>query len=84
MDQIFGVAIGSQGPPDLGCRQFLARRGDGRGEPADGMQNIDGRVVTLGAELPGEDEVAVEDAAYRVADRLVEIVALHQHGEESQ
>ena len=47
------------------------------------MQDVDGRVVALRRQLARQNDVAVQNGAHRVADGLVEIVALHQHREEA-
>ena len=83
LDQVLGVAVGGERAANLARGLFLRGGGDGAGETADGVEDVDGRVVALGAELAREDDVAVEDAAHGVADGLVEIVAFHQDGEET-
>ena len=66
------------------ARGLLLRRARRCAEqPADRVQDIDGRIVALARQLPRKDEVAVENGADGVADGLVEIVAFHQHGEEA-
>src|SRR5215469_14204177 len=62
---------------------LLARGGDGRGQPADRVQDINSRIVTLVTQAAGQDKVAVEDAADSVADRFVEVVSFHQDGEKA-
>src|SRR6266581_216962 len=47
------------------------------------MEDVDGWIVPGGAQRPRKNNVAIQHGAHRIADRLVEIVALHQHGEES-
>src|ERR1035441_8461181 len=83
LDQILGIVVGGEGGANFARGLLLRRRGDGVGQTADGVQDIDGRIVALRAELAGKDEVAVEDGADGIADGLVEIVAFHQDGEET-
>ena len=45
------------------------------------MQHVDGRIVPRRAQLARKNNVAVQDCSHGVADRLVEIVAFHQHRE---
>src|SRR5205809_6973993 len=47
------------------------------------MEDVDGWIVSGGAQRPRKDNVAIQHGAYGVADRFVEVVALHQHREES-
>src|ERR1039458_1150742 len=54
-----------------------------RKEPAHGMQDIDGGVVRGRGQPAGKDDVAIQDGAAGIANRLVEIVALHQNREEA-
>ena len=51
-------------------------------QPAEAFQHVDGRIVAARAELPRQPGVAVEQAAHGVADRLVGVVGLDQHGVE--
>jgi len=83
LDQIFSIMIGRERLTQSRCARLLLGGSDRAGEPADGVQNVDGRIVILGRELSRKDDVAVENGAHRVADGLVEIVALHQHGKEA-
>jgi hypothetical protein len=59
----------------------------GRGHLAlqarDRLQHVDRRVVAGVRELAGQDDVAVEDRARRVGDRLVHVVAVDEHGVEA-
>src|SRR5579864_6811376 len=45
------------------------------------MTNIDRGIMTPNRQLARQNQVPVQNAANRIADRLVEIVALHEHGE---
>ncbi len=62
---------------------FCSRRTQARRQPADRLQDIDGRIMPRRAQLARQNDVAVQNGAHRVADGFVEIVAFHQHGEKS-
>ena len=47
---------------------------------ADALQHVDRRIVIPRAEVAREHDVAVEDRADRVGDRLVVVVAVDEHG----
>ena len=49
----------------------------------DRAQHVDRRIAAALGDRAVEHDMAVEDAAHRVGDRLVVIVALDQHGEEA-
>src|ERR1035437_8131523 len=83
LDQVLGIAVGGERAANFARGLLLRGGGDSVGETAYGVKDIDGRVVALGAELAGKEEVAVEDAADGIAHGLVEIVAYHQDGEET-
>ena len=47
------------------------------------MHHVDRRVMSGGGQAAGKNDVPIQDGAYRVADRFVEVVAFHQNGEEA-
>ena len=67
----------------LARRLFLLRRAQARRQPADRLQNVDGRIMPRRAQFARQNDVAVQNSAHRVANRLVEIVPFHQHREKS-
>ena len=54
-----------------------------RGDPGDRLEHVDAREVPGGGEPAGQHDVAVEDRAGGVGDRLVVVVALDEHGVEA-
>ncbi len=54
------------------------------GEAAYRVEYIDGRIVSGGRQVARQNQMPIQDAASRVANRLIEIVAFHQHGEEAR
>src|SRR6185312_3347287 len=83
VDEVFRALICGECLPNLDGRLLLLGRGKARCEPAHGLKNVDGRIVAGSAEFSGKNNVAVEDGANCVADRLIEIVAFHEDGEKS-
>ena len=51
-----------------------------RHHAAEALQNVDRRIVSALGELAAEDEVAVEDGAASVGDRLAVVVAFDEDG----
>ena len=49
------------------------------GRPADGVKHVDGRVMPLLGQLPGQLDVAIEHAPAGVGDRLIHVAAFDQH-----
>src|SRR5690348_2134795 len=47
------------------------------------MTDVDGGVMPRGAQFPRQNQMSIQNAADRIANRLVEIVTFHQHGEEA-
>ena len=84
LDQLLGVAVRGQQPA-----QRLRRRPAARSSVTTGAtREIDSSTSMLGkwpavASRRSSDDVAVEDRAGGVGDRLVEVVALDQHGVEA-
>ncbi len=58
------------------------RSGDGRHHAADRRLQVDGRKVPLLGQTATEHDVAVENGAHVVGDRVLLVVAFHQHGVE--
>jgi hypothetical protein len=58
----------------------MVRCDQARHEPTHAGQDIDRRIVPTIGEAACEHDVTVQDASYRIADRLVEVVTLDQHG----
>ena len=83
MDQVFGLMVGGQNLAQFGGGFTLFRRGDFAGQTADRIQDVNGRVMSHGAELAGQNNVAVQDGTRGVADGFVKVVAFHQHSEKS-
>ena len=47
------------------------------------MQRIDARIVSVGLQFTRKNQVPIENAANRVADRLIEVVAFNQDGKDT-
>ena len=47
---------------------------------ADAAEDIDGRVVILGCQVPCEVDMAIENGAQGIRYRFVGVIAFHQHG----
>ncbi len=60
----------------------MLRAGDVGHQAAQALQHVDGRIVAAGGQFPRQPGVTVQQAADGVADGLVGIVGLDQHGEE--
>ena len=84
VDQVFGALMRGHGFADFERGFFLFGRVQPRRQPAHRLQNVDGRIMPRRAQLARKNDVAVQDGPHRVANRLVEIVAFHQHREETR
>ena len=82
-DQVGLVAVGGHQAPDVVARRAHVARDDLADEARDAGQHVDRRVVAGVREVAREHDVAVEDRAHRVGDRLVHVVAVDQHGVEA-
>src|SRR5579871_4174938 len=82
LDEILRIVIERQGFAYFLDGGNLLRRGNTGGQPAKRIADIDGGIVSGGAEFAGENEVAVQNAAHGVADGLVEIVTFYQDRKE--
>ena len=49
-------------------------------QPADRVQHLDGRIPALGGQRARKHDMPVEQRAHRIHQRILLIVALHQHG----
>ena len=78
----FGV-FGEERAELAGCHLVILRN-DGGLAAGDGGEDVDRRIVVLLRELAREDDVAVEDGARFVGDRLGHVVALDKDGVESR
>src|ERR1035438_1192639 len=63
---------------------FLFRTVEPRRQPAHRLQNIDGWIVPRRAQIARKNDMTVQDRPHGIANRLVKVVALHQHGEEAR
>jgi hypothetical protein len=81
-DQVFRARVGGHEPAQAGCLVEVRRLGYGGHEPADGIEYGDGRIPALGSERAGENHVAVEKRAHGIDQRILLVVAFHQHGVE--
>jgi hypothetical protein len=77
VDQILRALVRRHGLSDLDRGIFLFGTAESGRETAHRLQNVDGRVVARRAQLARKNNVAVQDGAHRVADRLIEIIAFH-------
>src|SRR5581483_6921973 len=75
-DQLLHVRIGRHDLPRLLDAGQIGGIGGPRHGPRDGFEHVDGRIAAAFGDGPFHDDMAVEDAAYRVGDRLVVVVAL--------
>ena len=82
-DQVFVIAIGGQEAANQRGRAAMLLAGNVGHQPAEARQHVDGRIVAAVGQAAGEPRMAVQQAANGVGDRLVGIVALDQHGEET-
>ncbi|MNS94342.1 hypothetical protein D3C72_1285540 [compost metagenome] len=82
LDQLFHVGIGRQALTGAAV-QFALGRGLAAGQgPADRLQHVDGGEAAALGDLAVHDDVAVQNTAYGVGDRLVMVAAVHQDGEQ--
>src|SRR5258706_9442466 len=82
LNQILRVVIDRERFADLLNVGKLSGTGDLRRQTADGIEDVDGGIVTRGAELPRQDDMTIQDASDAIANRLIKIVAFHKHCEE--
>jgi hypothetical protein len=80
VDQIAGLLIGKHRVSDhrahgqvIGGRQCAE-------QTADTLQHVDGWIVVLLGQRSRKNDVAVQDAAHRVGDRVLHVVAFGEHG----
>lgn len=83
LDQVRGSLETGESFADGPGRLFVVGSGESGMETADTFEDIDGRVMTHGAELAGEDDVAIKDGANSVADGFIEIIPFDEDGEET-
>ena len=81
-DEVGLLLVGRHQLADLVAGRARLGRGDLADEAGDGGEHVDRGVVARVGEVAREDDVAVEDAADGVGDRLVHVVAVDQHGVE--
>lgn len=79
LDQILRVPVRGKRLAHLASDIFLLEGGDRRRQAGDLMKYIDSEIVSLGRELARQDSMSVGNRANPVRDRLIEIVALHEH-----
>jgi len=79
IDQVFRLFVGRQDASGLARKFKMTRRDDVPHDPAGRAQNIDGREVISGGNGPGQDDMAIEDGAYRVGNRFGQIITVHQN-----
>ncbi len=76
VDQIFRLAVQRESLANpAGMFGFFAR-GEFGLQPADGIQHLDGGVVTRGAQFAGKGNMTVQNGADGVTDWLIEVVLL--------
>ena len=83
LEQVLGVAVRGEQLAQGGRVGALLGRGDGGRDAGDRLEDVDAREVAGGREAAGQHDVAVEDRAGGVADRLVHVVALDEDGVEA-
>src|SRR3954468_6355449 len=81
-DQVLLLLVGGHELAQAAPGLLDLARGDLRGEARDALEDVDRRVVPGVGEVAAEDDVAVEDRAGGVGDRLVHVVAVDEHGVE--
>jgi hypothetical protein len=62
------------------CSPLVSRGG----QPAYGLEHVDGGVVPGCPEMARKHDVPIEDGAHGIAEWFVEIVAFHQYREEAR
>ena len=66
-----------------GARQIhMFRRGDHGHNPADGLLNVDSRIVARIGQLARQHYVAIEDRPRRIGNGILQVIPLGQYGEE--
>src|SRR5437867_2276875 len=76
LDQVPGSLVRGQRLPHLARCFALARIQQLRRQATDRLQDIDGWIVTGRRELPGKNNMTVENGADGIADRFLKVVAL--------
>src|ERR1700689_1129214 len=84
LDKVLRIVVKSQRLPNFLNGRNLLRRGHARSQAAQGMPDIEGWIMAGRSQLARQNKVTVQDAANRIANRLVKIVSLHQDGKESR
>ncbi len=82
-DQLGHVGMKAHQPSRLADQRPLVRSIAAGGRARDAAQHVDGREAAALGDGPLQHDVPVENAAHRVAHRLVGVVALDQHGEQA-
>ncbi len=82
-DEILGLGMHGQDFPQFVSRLLMAGVRHFAADTADAAGDADGRIVAALGQTTLQNDVAIEQAARGVGDRLVEIVAVHQHGEDA-
>ncbi|KAG1310955.1 hypothetical protein G6F62_014521 [Rhizopus arrhizus] len=78
-DQVAVGRVGRHQPLQLADAQAPRLVGDFRDHAADRRFDVDGRVQATVGDAARQQDVAVEDRARRIGDRILRIVALGQH-----
>ncbi len=83
LNQVGRLLISGQGFADTAVGRQLFLRNHFVRKPADGIQNVDRGIVSGRSQVSRENEMSVQNAAGRVANRFVKVVAFDQHREEA-
>ena len=82
-NEILGLGMHGQDFPQLASGLLMAGVRHLAVNTADAPRDADGRIMAALRQAALQHDMPIEQAARRVGDRLVEIVAVHQHGEDA-